>query len=105
MPSTRPSGLAIVLPGLAKRGISSSTDIPTTVLGRILRVLQWRTRAPAGYTSPAKGRARLAAGPWAMGSADVRASGYVIFCAGLAGVLLLGRMYPRRLRTVSQRRH
>ena len=35
--------------------------------------------APARHPTRRKGRARLAAGPWAMGSADVRASGYVIF--------------------------
>ena len=49
------------------------------MLGRILRALQCARSCPPVATAAAMGRARLAAGPWAMGSADVRASGYVIF--------------------------
>ena len=105
MPSTWPSESATVLPRLGQawdqliHGHSYDRARPNPARPAMPHA------SARGPHLAGKGRARLAAGPWAMGSADVRASGYVIFCAGLAGVLLLGRMYPRRLRTVSQRRH
>ena len=62
------SWLGAVSGGLV--GVSSFTDYGLTPA---------RPRLLPGADRAAMGRARLAAGPWAMGSADVRASGYVIF--------------------------
>ena len=57
---------------------------------------------PAVCTLQREGPAlRRALGPWE--ARLFRASGYVIFCAGLAGVLLLGRMLQGGL--LSQDRH